>query len=276
VTAFADAHFRVEKRVADGRTVTSVVPLDGEERVAEMARMLGAWKPAFIHSDAAKKLTRAIIAEAGLPDQQTHYDVPRPRTSFPIGHLTTGVAFAFPWHRDAWYSAPPQQLNWWMPVYPARPDNSMAFDLNYFAMSVPNDSETFDYYEINSRRLTTAAQVTKERQARPGAQGHQPASPKQPAVKSRVGHESSFGVVSDPRFALSSASARVPVRGSAMPGHGRSGPGSTTVETAPTWRSRATRRGDADASTSGAPPVQNSDGRFTPAPPRRPRADSRA
>ena len=128
---------------------------------AEMARMLGAWKPAFIHSDAAKKLTRAIITEAGLPDQQTHYDVPRPRTSFPVGHLTTGVAFAFPWHRDAWYSAPPQQLNWWMPVYPVRPDNSMAFDLNYFAKSVPNDSETFDYYEINSRRLTTAAQVTK-------------------------------------------------------------------------------------------------------------------
>ena len=143
---------------------------------AEMARMLGAWKPAFIHSDAAKKLTRAIITEAGLPDQQTHYDVPRPRTSFPVGHLTTGVAFAFPWHRDAWYSAPPQQLNWWMPVYPVRPDNSMAFDLNYFAKSVPNDSETFDYYEINSRRLTTAAQVTNERQARPGAQGHQPAS----------------------------------------------------------------------------------------------------
>jgi hypothetical protein len=143
---------------------------------AEMARMLGTWKPAFIHSDAAKKLTRAIITEAGLPDQQTHYDVPRPRTSFPVGHLTTGVAFAFPWHRDAWYSAPPQQLNWWMPVYPVRPDNSMAFDLNSFAKSVPNDSETFDYYEINSRRLTTAAQVTKERQSRPGAQGHEPAS----------------------------------------------------------------------------------------------------
>jgi len=41
VAAFADSHFRVEKRVVDGRTVTSVVSLDGEERVAEMARMLG-------------------------------------------------------------------------------------------------------------------------------------------------------------------------------------------------------------------------------------------
>jgi DNA repair protein RecN (Recombination protein N) len=41
VAAFADCHFRVEKRVADGRTVTAVAHLDGEERVAEMARMLG-------------------------------------------------------------------------------------------------------------------------------------------------------------------------------------------------------------------------------------------
>src|SRR5690349_6184939 len=143
---------------------------------AEMAKILSAWKPRFIHSDMSKKLVRAVIEEAGFPAAETHYDLPKPRTSFPVGHLTTGVAFAFPWHRDAWYSAPPQQLNWWMPVYPARPDNSMAFDLNYFAKPVPNDSETFDYYEINSRRLTTAAQVTKERQARPGAQGHQPAS----------------------------------------------------------------------------------------------------
>jgi DNA repair protein RecN (Recombination protein N) len=41
VAAFADCHFLVEKRVAEGRTVTSVLPLDEQGRVAEMARMLG-------------------------------------------------------------------------------------------------------------------------------------------------------------------------------------------------------------------------------------------
>lgn len=41
VAAFADHHFRVEKRVSDGRTVTFVSPLSGESRVGEMARMLG-------------------------------------------------------------------------------------------------------------------------------------------------------------------------------------------------------------------------------------------
>ncbi len=140
---------------------------------AEMAKILGAWKPSFIHSDMSKKLVREIIESAGLPAEGTHYDVPKPRTSFPVGHLTTGVAFAFPWHRDVWYSAPAQQLNWWLPIFPVRDDNSMAFDLPKFDQAVPNDSANFDYYENNAGRLTTATQVTRERQARPGAHEHQ-------------------------------------------------------------------------------------------------------
>ena len=140
----------------------------------EMARILGSWKPAFIHSDQSKRLVQAIIKEAGFPAEHTHYDVPKPRTSFPVGHLTTGVAFAFPWHRDVWYSAPAQQINWWLPVFAAREDNSMSFDLQSFARKVPNSSDTFDYYQNNALRLTTATQVTKERQARPGALDHQP------------------------------------------------------------------------------------------------------
>lgn len=141
---------------------------------AEMARILGAWKPRFIHAEESRRLITAIITEAGLPAEHTHYDVPKPRTSFPIGHLTTGVAFAFPWHRDVWYSAPAQQLNWWLPVFPAREDNSMSFDLPCFSRAVPNSSDGFDYYRNNAQRLTTATQVTAEKQARPGAIDHAP------------------------------------------------------------------------------------------------------
>jgi hypothetical protein len=44
-------------------------------------------------------------------------------------HLTTGVAFAFPWHRDTWYSAlRARQINWWLPIFPVRDDNAMSFD----------------------------------------------------------------------------------------------------------------------------------------------------
>jgi hypothetical protein len=141
---------------------------------AQMARILGSWKPSFIHSDISKKLVCEITREVGLPAEYTHFDLPKPRTSFPVGHLTTGVAFAFPWHRDVWYSAPRQQINWWLPIYPAREDNSMSFDLPCFDKAVPNSSDTFDYYQNNAQRLTTAKQVTREEQARPGALGHKP------------------------------------------------------------------------------------------------------
>ncbi|HEX6522213.1 MAG TPA: hypothetical protein VF070_19735 [Streptosporangiaceae bacterium] len=141
---------------------------------AEMARILGVWKPRWIHADRSRDLVRAIIAEAGFEPEFTHYDVPKPRTSFPSGHLTTGIAFAFPWHRDVWYSAPRQQVNWWLPIFPVRETNAMSFDLASFARAVPNTSGDFDYYENNARRLNTAKSVAKESQSRPGATGHTP------------------------------------------------------------------------------------------------------
>ena len=102
--------------------------------------------------------------------------MPKPRTSFPVGHLTTGVAFAFPWHRDVWYAAPSQQLNWWLPVFPVREDNAMAFDPDRFNAPVINNSGDFDYYACNVSRLTTAASVKTEAQVRPGAFDHNPAN----------------------------------------------------------------------------------------------------
>jgi hypothetical protein len=142
---------------------------------AEMARILGAWKPRFIHAERSRQLVRAIIAEAGFPAAETHYNVPKPRTSFPAGHLTSGIATGFGWHRDTWYGAPAQQLNWWLPVFPVREDNAMAFDLASFGQDVPNDSETFDYYRHNAARSGMAAQVDRHLAARPEAAGHEPA-----------------------------------------------------------------------------------------------------
>jgi hypothetical protein len=141
---------------------------------AAMAELLGDWKPRWIHAERSRELVRAIIAEAGFEPEFTHYDVPKPRTSFPVGHLTTGIAFAFPWHRDVWYSAPAQQINWWLPVFPARETNAMSFDLANFARAVQNTSGDFDYYKNNAQRLGTAKSAGKEVQARPGAIDHTP------------------------------------------------------------------------------------------------------
>jgi len=41
VAACGDHHLRVEKQVVDGRTCTTVATLNGDERIGELARMLG-------------------------------------------------------------------------------------------------------------------------------------------------------------------------------------------------------------------------------------------
>ena len=41
IARYADAHFLVNKEVADGRTLTRVARLDTEGRIEELARMIG-------------------------------------------------------------------------------------------------------------------------------------------------------------------------------------------------------------------------------------------
>lgn len=141
---------------------------------SEMASLLGSWKPRFIHARKSRELVCRIIWEAGFQVHSTYFDLPKPRTSFPADHLTTGIAYAFPWHRDMWYSAPRQQINWWLPVFRGRPDNCMSLDLQSFDRPVANSSGDFDYYANNAARLTTARQVSQESQVRPAALGYEP------------------------------------------------------------------------------------------------------
>jgi hypothetical protein len=141
---------------------------------SEMAKVLGLWKPRFMHASTSKELVSRILREAGFCAEGTHYDVPKPRTSFPVDHLTTGIAYAFPWHRDTWYGAPVQQINWWLPVFDVREDNAMRFDLHNFDQPVANNSEEFDYYQNNRARLSTASQISHEKQIRPAALDHAP------------------------------------------------------------------------------------------------------
>lgn len=60
IAAFADVHYRVEKRTKGGRTVTRVVELDAEQRVEELARMLGGAKV----TASARKHAQELLAQA--------------------------------------------------------------------------------------------------------------------------------------------------------------------------------------------------------------------
>ena len=66
VAAFADAHFKVEKREQGGRTVTRVTLLSGAEREAELARMLSGAKTRTALAHARELLNDA---QAGVPSK---------------------------------------------------------------------------------------------------------------------------------------------------------------------------------------------------------------
>jgi DNA repair protein RecN (Recombination protein N) len=56
VAALGNDHFRIVKRVVDGRTRTEVQLLDGEERVEELAQMLGGLPVSAAARQAAREL----------------------------------------------------------------------------------------------------------------------------------------------------------------------------------------------------------------------------
>lgn len=127
----------------------------------EVAKILSEVKPNFIHHPECKKLIPQIMEEHGVDLDRLYFDVPRLRSAYPSGFLSSGIAYAFHPHRDTWYSAPNCQLNWWMPVYPIQADNSMQFYPRYFEEPVKNNSEIYNYYEWNTKNRASAAQHVK-------------------------------------------------------------------------------------------------------------------
>jgi hypothetical protein len=136
--------------------------------VEEFAALLADLKPRFIHHPQCKKLLPALIEELGCALDRTYFDVPRMRTSTSNAYLTSGIAYAFHPHRDCWYSAPFNQVNWWIPIYEVVPENVMAFHPQYFETPVRNGSGRYDYAEWNrTSRVEAAKHVHKDTREQP-------------------------------------------------------------------------------------------------------------
>ena len=138
------------------------------ERYVEILAKL---KPTFIHHPRAKELIAGLLSELGCDIERTYFDVPRLRTMAHGEYLKAGLAYQFHPHRDTWFSAPHQQLNWWLPVYEIESENSMAFHPQYFDTPVRNSSAGYNYEEWNKTgRQQAAKQVKKETRKQPQAE----------------------------------------------------------------------------------------------------------
>jgi hypothetical protein len=137
----------------------------------QYVEILAELKPGFIHHPHAKELISALLAELGCDIERTYFDVPRLRTMAHGEYLKAGLAYQFHPHRDTWFSAPHQQLNWWLPVYAIESQNCMAFHPQYFATPVRNSSAGYDYDAwTKTGRQQAAKQVAKETRKQPQAE----------------------------------------------------------------------------------------------------------
>jgi hypothetical protein len=133
----------------------------GEFAVTESVEILTRLKPQFIHYPETKKHLQRLLVEVGCDPRRTFQDVPRLRVAYPADYLNTGIAYAHHPHRDTWYSAPPCQLNWWMPIYDFDANQGMAFHPRYWGVPTKNSSGDFNYYRWNADGRKNAAQHVK-------------------------------------------------------------------------------------------------------------------
>jgi hypothetical protein len=137
----------------------------------EYAAILAELKPRFIHHPRAKEHIGTMLKEVGCDPEKTFFDVPRLRTMAHGEYMKAGLALQFHPHRDTWFSAPHAQLNWWLPVYEVRSENSMAFHSRYFSEPIRNSSSGYDYDEWNKTgRQQAAQQIKTETRKQPQAE----------------------------------------------------------------------------------------------------------
>jgi hypothetical protein len=138
--------------------------------VEEYVKTVADLKPRFIHHAVTKTLLQAVLREAGCDMQKTYFDVPRLRMVTSDAYLTTGVGYAHHPHRDTWYSAPMQQVNWWMPLQDITPENTIAFHPYYWENPILNGSDRFNYYHWNGLRKSVAQHIGTDQRFQPKAE----------------------------------------------------------------------------------------------------------
>jgi phytanoyl-CoA dioxygenase PhyH len=125
------------------------------DRFVEVA---GPLKPRFIHHPKTRELQKAYLKALGFDSNRTYLDVPRMRVVTSDAYLQSGIGLNLPPHRDTWWSAPFQQIQFWGPLFPMSRHSAMDFYPYYHRMPMPNTSNEFNVYRWNSTGRKNAAQ----------------------------------------------------------------------------------------------------------------------
>lgn len=140
-------------------------PLTAHQRVprAEYLEAVGRIRDAVKADLSIRAHFREGIAAAGLVPSETYRDRLILRVQPPSGVHAARETVQLPAHRDNWGSGVPQQLNWWMPVFPVEPDRTLWLFPSLFDQAVPNDSGAWDFEAILAEVKAGRAELTTPR-----------------------------------------------------------------------------------------------------------------
>ncbi len=126
--------------------------------VARFVEIAAPLKPRFIHHPKTRELQKSYIRSLGYGSERTYLDVPRMRVVTSDRYLQSGIGLNLPPHRDTWWSAPPQQIQFWGPLFPMTRYSSMEFYPHYHRTPLVNTSSEFNIYRWNGTGRKNAAQ----------------------------------------------------------------------------------------------------------------------
>ena len=92
---------------------------------------------------------RAILADCGFDPDEVAFDPARLRVVLPNGHQNPRAAPVYFPHRDTWYAHPQALAVWWVPLHDLASEETFRFFPESFDSPVPNDSEIFDYADLD-------------------------------------------------------------------------------------------------------------------------------
>ena len=84
-------------------------------------------------------------------------------------------------HRDLWGVAIPQQINWWMPIWPVAKNRTLGFWPDFFTRPLANDTATWSFAKLQAARKGLPPGEAGDYPAAPRAL-ESPPSPPAPAV----------------------------------------------------------------------------------------------
>ncbi|MCV7419865.1 hypothetical protein H7K45_04865 [Mycobacterium yunnanensis] len=97
----------------------------------------------FAHHPETTRIIGDLLLERGADPETTYVGPPR------LSASTGNVSGADAWRpcRDTWCSAPPAQLDHWVPVFDVDPDDAMTLYPSYFSRAIANDSASYDHHD---------------------------------------------------------------------------------------------------------------------------------